>query len=123
MAREATETAECGQCSQSEPMRSSVQEPSRLTRRGKTEESCEAPPRDASSDTSEENHDNSRPPVNMPDCSGVGLSHAYLISVSSLNIGKYIEITIVPTIAPTPIIKIGSMIDVSEAMLASTSSS
>ena len=47
----------------------------------------------------------------------------YLISVSSLNIGRYIEITIVPTIAPTPIIRIGSMIEVSEAMLASTSSS
>ena len=47
----------------------------------------------------------------------------YLISVSSLNIGRYIEMTIVPTITPTPIIRIGSMIEVSEAMLASTSSS
>ena len=47
----------------------------------------------------------------------------YLISVSSLNIGRYIEITIVPTITPTPIIRIGSMIDVSDWMLASTSSS
>ena len=38
----------------------------------------------------------------------------YLISVSSLNIGRYMEMTIVPTIAPTPIIRIGSMIDVSD---------
>jgi hypothetical protein len=38
----------------------------------------------------------------------------YLTSVSSLNIGMYIEITIVPTIAPTPIISSGSMIDVSD---------
>src|SRR4051794_5893303 len=47
----------------------------------------------------------------------------YLISVSSLNIGRYIEITIVPTIAPTPIISTGSMIEVSDWMLESTSSS
>jgi hypothetical protein len=38
----------------------------------------------------------------------------YLTSVSSLNIGMYIEITIVPTIAPTPIIRSGSMIEVSD---------
>ena len=38
----------------------------------------------------------------------------YLISVSSLNIGRYIEMTIVPTITPTPIIRIGSMIEVSD---------
>ena len=47
----------------------------------------------------------------------------YLISVRSLNIGRYIEMTIVPTMAPTQIISSGSMIDVSDAMLASTSSS
>ena len=47
----------------------------------------------------------------------------YLMSVSILNIGRYIEMTIVPTIAPTPIIRIGSMIEVSDWMLASTSSS
>ncbi len=47
----------------------------------------------------------------------------YLTSVSSLNIGRYIEMTIVPTIAPTPIMRIGSMIEVSDWMLASTSSS
>ena len=47
----------------------------------------------------------------------------YLISVSSLNIGMYIAITIVPTIAPTAIIMIGSMMDVSAWMLESTSSS
>jgi hypothetical protein len=47
----------------------------------------------------------------------------YLISVNSLNIGRYIEITMVPTMAPTQIISSGSMIDVKEAILASTSSS
>ena len=47
----------------------------------------------------------------------------YLISVRSLNIGRYIEMTMVPTMAPTQIISSGSMIDVSEAMLESTSSS
>ena len=47
----------------------------------------------------------------------------YLISVSILNIGRYIEITIVPTMMPTPIIRIGSMIEVSDWMLESTSSS
>jgi hypothetical protein len=58
-----------------------------------------------------------------------GLTHAcsslrrYLMSVSILNIGRYIEMTIVPTMAPTPIISTGSMIEVSDWMLASTSSS
>jgi hypothetical protein len=47
----------------------------------------------------------------------------YLMSVSILNIGRYIAITIVPTMAPTPIIRIGSMMDVSDWMLESTSSS
>jgi hypothetical protein len=47
----------------------------------------------------------------------------YLMSVSILNIGRYIEITIVPTMTPTPIIRIGSMMDVSDWMLESTSSS
>ena len=37
----------------------------------------------------------------------------YSISVSSLNIGRYMAITIVPTMIPTPIIRIGSMIEVS----------
>jgi hypothetical protein len=46
-----------------------------------------------------------------------------LISVSSLNIGRYIEMTMVPTMAPTQIISSGSMIEVSAAMLESTSSS
>jgi len=41
-------------------------------------------------------------------------SRRYLISVSSLNIGRYIEMTIVPTMAPTPIIRIGSMMDVND---------
>ena len=50
-------------------------------------------------------------------------SRAYLISVSILNIGRYIEITIVPTMIPTPIISTGSMIEVSVWMAASTSSS
>ena len=48
---------------------------------------------------------------------------AYLTSVSSLNIGRYIEITMIPTITPTPIIINGSMIEVSAWIDASTSSS
>ena len=52
-----------------------------------------------------------------------GAGRAYLTSVSILNIGRYIEITIVPTMTPTPIIMIGSMIEVSDWMLVSTSSS
>src|SRR5438034_5055240 len=43
----------------------------------------------------------------------VGGDGDYLTSWSILNIGRYIEITITPTIAPTPIIMIGSMIEVS----------
>ena len=60
----------------------------------------------------------------------IGRSHTanqrrrrYLTSENSLNIGKYIEMMITPTIAPTPIIIRGSMIAVSEAIAASTSSS
>src|SRR5947207_1075789 len=41
----------------------------------------------------------------MPTSAGGG----YLMSVSILNIGRYIAITIVPTMKPTPIIRIGSM--------------
>ena len=52
-----------------------------------------------------------------------GVAATYLISVRSLNIGRYIEMTMVPTMMPTPIIKIGSMIEVRDWMLASTSSS
>jgi hypothetical protein len=51
------------------------------------------------------------------------VSGGYLISVRSLNIGRYIEMTMVPTMAPTQIMSSGSMIEVSDAMLASTSSS
>ena len=47
----------------------------------------------------------------------------YLMSVIILNIGRYIAMTIIPTIAPTQIISTGSMIEVSDWMLASTSSS
>ena len=57
----------------------------------------------------------SRPPGRSP--------RSYLISVSSLNIGRYIERMIVPTMAPTMMIMIGSMIEVSDAIDASTSSS
>jgi len=45
------------------------------------------------------------------------------MSVSILNIGRYIEITMRPTMQPTPIIMIGSMIEVSAWIDASTSSS
>ena len=48
---------------------------------------------------------------------------SYLISVSSLNIGRYIERMIVATMQPTRMIMIGSMMDVSAEMVASTSSS
>jgi hypothetical protein len=47
----------------------------------------------------------------------------YLTSESILNIGRYIEITITPTMAPTMIIISGSMIDVSVEIAESTSSS
>ena len=47
----------------------------------------------------------------------------YLISVSSLNIGRYMEMITMPTITPTPSIMIGSTIDVSAWTEASTSSS
>ena len=45
------------------------------------------------------------------------------ISFSILNIGRYIEIRMMPTITPTPIIISGSMIEVSAPIDASTSSS
>ena len=47
----------------------------------------------------------------------------YLISVSSLNIGRYMEMITMPTITPTPSIMIGSTIEVSAWTEASTSSS
>jgi hypothetical protein len=47
----------------------------------------------------------------------------YLTSESILNIGRYIEMMITPTIRPTPIIISGSMIEVSDWIEASTSSS
>jgi hypothetical protein len=47
----------------------------------------------------------------------------YLTSVSILNIGMYIEMMMMPTMTPTPIIMIGSTIDVSDCTDASTSSS
>ena len=48
---------------------------------------------------------------------------AYLTSVSILNIGRYIAMMITPTISPTPIIISGSMIEVSDEIDESTSSS
>src|SRR5262249_32879877 len=47
----------------------------------------------------------------------------YLTSVSILNIGMYIEMMMMPTMMPTPIIMIGSTIEVSDDTAASTSSS
>src|SRR6185312_6757720 len=47
----------------------------------------------------------------------------YLTSESILNIGKYIAITMTPTIKPTRIIISGSTIEVSDWIAASTSSS
>ncbi len=48
---------------------------------------------------------------------------SYWISVSSLNIGRYIEMITMPTMIPTPSIMIGSTIEVSDWIEASTSSS
>ena len=42
------------------------------------------------------------------------LARRYLTSVSILNIGMYIAMMITPTMQPTPIIMIGSTIDVSD---------
>jgi hypothetical protein len=47
----------------------------------------------------------------------------YWISVSSLNMGRYIAMITIPTMIPTPIIMSGSMIDVRLAIALSTSSS
>jgi hypothetical protein len=47
----------------------------------------------------------------------------YLTSVSILNIGRYIEMMMMPTMTPTPIIMIGSTIEVSDDTADSTSSS
>ena len=52
-----------------------------------------------------------------------GRKPGYWTSCRSLNIGRYIAITMIPMIAPTPIIMSGSMIEVSEAIEVSTSSS
>ena len=55
---------------------------------------------------------------------GARAAHArYLISVSSLNIGRYMEMITMPTMTPTPSIMIGSTIEVSAWTEASTSSS
>ena len=48
---------------------------------------------------------------------------AYSISVSSLNIGRYMLMITMPTMIPTPSIMIGSTIEVSDWIDASTSSS
>jgi hypothetical protein len=48
---------------------------------------------------------------------------SYWISVSSLNMGRYIAMMMIPTMIPTPIIMSGSMIDVRLAIALSTSSS
>ena len=69
-----------------------------------------------------------RPPPRVVRFYGVRRRHSwgaarYLTSVSILNIGRYIEMMITPTIRPTPIIMIGSMIEVSVWIDASTSSS
>jgi hypothetical protein len=54
---------------------------------------------------------------------GAGKGGRYLTRVTSLNIGRYMERMTRPTIAPTPIIMIGSTIDVRLWIDASTSSS
>jgi hypothetical protein len=58
-----------------------------------------------------------------PSRRSLGGSLAYLTSESILNIGRYIEMMITPTIMPTMIIISGSTIDVSDEIEASTSSS
>ena len=62
-----------------------------------------------------------RKPETAPRRGGGG--GAYLTSESILNIGRYIAMMITPTIRPTPIIITGSMMLVSVAIDASTSSS
>jgi hypothetical protein len=71
------------------------------------------------------------PPVGVPRERGVHNPReseafgrwCYLTSESILNIGRYIAITMTPTIIPTRIIISGSTIDVSDWIAASTSSS
>jgi len=63
------------------------------------------------------------PPTRDETTYSAAAAGSYLISVSILNIGKYIAMMITPTIIPTTIIMIGSMIEVSVAIDESTSSS
>ncbi len=65
----------------------------------------------------------SRPTSRRSSDSGSADRARYCTSWSSLNIGMYIAITMIPMIRPTPIIMSGSMIEVSEAIDVSTSSS
>ena len=58
-----------------------------------------------------------------PERSSGARSPSYLTSVSSLNIGRYMLMMMMPTMMPTPTIIIGSMIEVSAWIEASTSSS
>ena len=67
--------------------------------------------------------DATSPSLSRPRAKSASLGPRYLISVSILNIGRYIEMMITPTIMPTPIIINGSMIEVSDWIAASTSSS
>jgi hypothetical protein len=60
------------------------------------------------------------PPADPPD---PRRRRRYFTSVSILNIGMYIEMMMMPTMMPTPIIMIGSTIDVSDDTAESTSSS
>jgi hypothetical protein len=62
------------------------------------------------------------PPVRTH-TSRVSAGRRYLISVSSLNIGRYMLMITTPTMIPTPSIMIGSTIEVSDWIDASTSSS
>jgi hypothetical protein len=88
--------------------------------RGRDRSGVTAPTTTRAEDRDSDTHRNAERDATEPQPS---LPPVYLISVRSLNIGRYMEITIVPTMAPTPIIRIGSMIEVSDWMLASTSSS
>lgn len=63
------------------------------------------------------------PWVGGPPTAAAAAVARYCTSSKILNIGRYIEMTTTPTMQPTPIIIIGSMIEVSDFSIVATSSS
>jgi hypothetical protein len=70
-----------------------------------------------------DSHPHRRRVYHAEDVSRESRRRRYLISVNSLNIGRYMLMITMPTMIPTPSIMIGSTIDVSDWIEASTSSS